>query len=231
MKGGCGWGRPVHTSAPPGSPPPISPQPGWGKVGIEPGGGVRGGDGDPRDERPHPQFTRSSPTRGAGQGWGGLPGGRAGAEGTPPPSPAFHRFEHTPPPPGPGRGLHQLAHQRPAFGLIPSRCRHFRAAPRPRLGRCRPERALRRRSDVLNRGRIGMRSKEEPGTLPWQATRLPLLLVLLSLLPLVAVPIVIQNRVSAVREEINLIAEPALQEVDRIQLAIALETSATRGYL
>ena len=76
-----------------------------------------------------------------------------------------------------------------------------------------------------------MRSKEEPGTLPWQATRLPLLLVLLSLLPLVAVPIVIQNRVSAVREEINLIAEPALQEVDRIQLAIALETSATRGYL
>ena len=85
--------------------------------------------------------------------------------------------------------------------------------------------------DVLNRGRIGMDSKEEPGTLPWQATRLPLLLVLSSLLTLVAVPIVIQNRASAVRSEINGIAEPALQEVDRIQLAIALETSATRGYL
>ena len=86
-------------------------------------------------------------------------------------------------------------------------------------------------SGVLNRGRIGMHSKEEPRTLPWQATRLPLLLVLLSLLTLVAVPIVIQNRVSAVRTEINWIAEPALQAVDRIQLAIALETSATRGYL
>ena len=84
---------------------------------------------------------------------------------------------------------------------------------------------------VLNRGRIGMHSKEEPRTLPWQATRLPLLLVLLSLLTLVAVPIVIRNRASAVRAEINLVAEPALQEVDRIQLAIALETSATRGYL
>ena len=76
-----------------------------------------------------------------------------------------------------------------------------------------------------------MRSKEETGALPWQATRLPLLLVLLSLLTLVAVPIVIRNQVAAVRAEMSRIAEPALQEVDRIQLAIALEASATRGYL
>lgn len=76
-----------------------------------------------------------------------------------------------------------------------------------------------------------MRSNEELGPLPWRATRLPLLLVLLSLLPLVAVPIVIQNRASAVRAEISQIAEPALQEVDRIHIAIALEASATRGYL
>src|SRR5690606_2605134 len=86
-KGGCGWGRPVHPSAPPGSPPPISPQPGWGKVGIEPGGGVRGGDGDPRDGRPHPPATRRSPTRQGGQGGGGLPGGRAGRKGLPHPHP------------------------------------------------------------------------------------------------------------------------------------------------
>src|SRR5690606_34328520 len=41
----------------------------------------------PHRERPHPQFTRSSPTRVAGQGWGGLPGGRAGRKGRPRPRP------------------------------------------------------------------------------------------------------------------------------------------------
>lgn len=90
---------------------------------------------------------------------------------------------------------------------------------------------MRSGSHVLNRGRVGMRSKEESGALPWQTTRLPLLLVLLSLLALVAVPLVIRDRVAAVRAEMSQVSEPALQEVDRIQLAIALEASATRGYL
>src|SRR5690606_15988357 len=68
------------------------------------GGGVRPRDGSSRArttrERPRPQFTRSSPTRVAGQGWGGLPGGRAGWKGRPRPRPQFKGRERggAPPP-------------------------------------------------------------------------------------------------------------------------------------
>src|SRR5690606_4587565 len=51
----------------------------------------------PPRERPHPQFPRSSPTRVAGQGWGGLPGGRAGWKGAPPPTPAVLMSERVAP--------------------------------------------------------------------------------------------------------------------------------------
>src|SRR5690606_34025568 len=66
------------------------PQPGGGKVGIEPGGGVRGRIGIPPRTPPpavYPQF----PHPGGRAGRGGLPGGRAGRKGAPPPTPAFQR--------------------------------------------------------------------------------------------------------------------------------------------
>jgi signal transduction histidine kinase/CHASE3 domain sensor protein len=76
-----------------------------------------------------------------------------------------------------------------------------------------------------------MRSEANLDALPWWATRVPFLLVLFSLLALAAIPLLIQRRIELARQEIIATAEPALRLVDRIQLALALEVSAVRGYL
>ena len=99
---GGGWPRPVP--GPVGLPGP-DPRPafnggaqfglglgfGRNRPGTGAGAGILTGTGT-GDARPRPQFTRSSPTRVAGWARGGLPGGRAGRAGHPPPTPAVQPF-------------------------------------------------------------------------------------------------------------------------------------------
>ena len=60
---------------------------------------------------------------------------------------------------------------------------------------------------------------------------LPLAFVILSLALLVVVPILTGRRTEALQEQIENVAEPALDEVDNIQLQLALQMSALRGFL
>ncbi|MDB4887108.1 MAG: two-component hybrid sensor and regulator [Gemmatimonadetes bacterium] len=62
-------------------------------------------------------------------------------------------------------------------------------------------------------------------------TRLPVVFVLVSLALALLVPRVAQRRVNALRDNINLVAEPARSRVAAIQLDLALEAAARRGYL
>jgi len=62
-------------------------------------------------------------------------------------------------------------------------------------------------------------------------TRLPLLLVLVSLGLALVVPRLAERRVIRLREEINAVAEPARARLAAIQLDLALEAAARRGYL
>ncbi len=64
----------------------------------------------------------------------------------------------------------------------------------------------------------------------WSA-RLPLILVLVSLVLLAAVPFAFQQRILKLQGEILELAAPARSLVTQIQAALALETSGTRGFL
>ena len=61
-------------------------------------------------------------------------------------------------------------------------------------------------------------------------TRLPLVLVLISLALAVLLPRVTQRRITRFRNEINQLAEPARQRVMEIQLAFAVQASDSRAY-
>src|SRR5256885_3027227 len=67
----------------------------------------------------------------------------------------------------------------------------------------------------------------------WRSTgtRLPLVLVLLSLALAMLLPRLVQRRITRLRNEINQLAEPARQHVLEIQLAFAVQASDARGYL
>ena len=60
---------------------------------------------------------------------------------------------------------------------------------------------------------------------------LPAILVALALLALALVPIIIEVRVDAIRQEGMRMADPLRTSVREIQVALALETAGTRGYL
>jgi PAS domain S-box-containing protein len=62
-------------------------------------------------------------------------------------------------------------------------------------------------------------------------TRLPLVLVLVSLALAILLPRLAQRRITRLRNDINQLAEPARQHVMEIQLAFAVQASALRGYL
>jgi PAS domain S-box-containing protein len=64
----------------------------------------------------------------------------------------------------------------------------------------------------------------------WRA-RLPLILVLISLLCLVLVPILVQRRTAELWTEVSDIADPARALVTEVQLALALEIASTRALL
>jgi signal transduction histidine kinase len=64
-----------------------------------------------------------------------------------------------------------------------------------------------------------------------RGTRLPLVLVLASLSLAIVVPRFSQRRIADLREEINNLADPARLRTTEIQLALAHEGSARRGYL
>ncbi len=63
-----------------------------------------------------------------------------------------------------------------------------------------------------------------------RGTRLPLVLVLLSLAFAVLLPQLSQHRVNAIRNEINLYADPARQELTAIQLFLTRGAQQRRGY-
>ena len=64
-----------------------------------------------------------------------------------------------------------------------------------------------------------------------RGTRLPLILVLVTLLIAVALPRFTQRRVGRLRDEINNFADPARLRVTDIQLQLALQGSQRRGFL
>lgn len=64
-----------------------------------------------------------------------------------------------------------------------------------------------------------------------RGSRTPLVLVLVSLTLAMIVPEVADRRISGLRHEINEVAEPARARVAEIQLDIALEAAARRGFL
>lgn len=64
-----------------------------------------------------------------------------------------------------------------------------------------------------------------------RGTRLPLILVVVTLVLAVLLPRVTQRRVSRLRDEINNIADPARLRVTGVQLELALQGSQRRGFL
>lgn len=70
----------------------------------------------------------------------------------------------------------------------------------------------------------------DPRAIGW-TSRLPLVLVLLSLGALALIPILVQRTVAGLRSEITDIGNPARALVTEIQLLLALETTGTRAYL
>lgn len=64
-----------------------------------------------------------------------------------------------------------------------------------------------------------------------RAARLALSFVLLSLLALVLVPILVQRRIDELRDQVELVVEPAREEVTTIQYFLARQMSALRGYM
>jgi len=62
------------------------------------------------------------------------------------------------------------------------------------------------------------------------STRLPLVLVVASLAIALLVPRLAQRRVNRLRDDINLFADPARTDVAAIELDLALEAAARRGY-
>lgn len=69
----------------------------------------------------------------------------------------------------------------------------------------------------------------EVGT-SWRA-RLPVALVVLTLIALLAVPVMVSRRGAVIREEVTEVADPARLLVDQLELATAREAAAIRGYL
>src|SRR5215471_8250924 len=64
-----------------------------------------------------------------------------------------------------------------------------------------------------------------------RGSRLPLVVVVLSLALAIVLPRVAERRIERLRNEINDVADPARLRVAQIQLEIALEASQRRGYL
>lgn len=64
-----------------------------------------------------------------------------------------------------------------------------------------------------------------------RGARLALGFVLLSLLALVVVPVLVQRRIDALRDQVELVVEPARENVTTIQYFLARQMSALRGYM
>ena len=64
-----------------------------------------------------------------------------------------------------------------------------------------------------------------------RGARLALTFVLLSLLALVIVPVLLQRRIDALRDQVEFVVEPAREHVTTIQYFLARQMSALRGYM
>src|SRR5690606_34341806 len=64
----------------------------------------------------------------------------------------------------------------------------------------------------------------------WRA-RLPVALVILTLVALLAVPIMVSRRGATLRREVAEVADPARQLVNQLELSLAREVAAIRGYV
>ncbi|CAN5359369.1 hypothetical protein BH23GEM4_BH23GEM4_00440 [soil metagenome] len=73
--------------------------------------------------------------------------------------------------------------------------------------------------------------EEKPDRVPEWAETLVVGFVVVSLLALVAVPILVQSRIHALRQTVEDVAEPARSAVSRIHFHLAREMSASRGYV
>lgn len=64
-----------------------------------------------------------------------------------------------------------------------------------------------------------------------RGARVALAFVLLSLLALVIVPVLVQRRIDALRDQVEFVVEPARENVTTIQYFLARQMSALRGYM
>src|SRR6185312_11662035 len=76
----------------------------------------------------------------------------------------------------------------------------------------------------------GLSARDRAALARGRGTRLPLILVLLSLTFAVVLPQLSQRRVTTLRNEINLYADPAHQELTAIQLYLTRGAQQRRGY-
>src|ERR687883_255060 len=74
-------------------------------------------------------------------------------------------------------------------------------------------------------------SRERDDLRRTRATRIPVVVVVLSLALAILLPRLAEQRIERLRNEINDVADPARLRVAQIQLEIALEASQRRGYL
>jgi signal transduction histidine kinase len=86
-------------------------------------------------------------------------------------------------------------------------------------------------SEVLASTSEALSSKERDQLRRARGTRLPVIVVVLSLALAILLPRVSERRIERLRNEINDVADPARLRIAQIQLAIARESSQRRGYL
>jgi PAS domain S-box-containing protein len=77
---------------------------------------------------------------------------------------------------------------------------------------------------------VALSRRERQRLYPRTGTRLPVILVLICLALALLVPHLAQRRINRLRDEINLVADPARGDVAAIALDLALESAARRGY-